>query len=485
MPLHLFPIEILHEIISNLLPEGFDAATLTCKKIYDSCVPFRKRHIDLQVNYTLFNYRGSPEKPSPSKSAFPLKSASHLITRIAIEPDVARYITHPDFRLDSCDLVNYSPSFQDLDRREVVDLFANSQYRKQAGLDWKEFFHQIKEDVKNARYSQYAAVFLLTLLPNVLRLQLPAKWKPLNSTEKILEAVVQKAKQSHLTCNKSSLSWVWEIISASPASVCFDVSWASPFLVLPHVQSFRGHHCVVTRDDHQDTVSQIFPHAFAETLETVHFLYSWIDEKGITDFLRQTSHLKHLQYYHAREYSTDRPSWGPSTFVAAVEREAGNHLERLSLDSSHYLTAIASGKVSISGFARLQRLEFSLNCAMCYRSVAESSPEVGGISIGDCVPSSVSVLSLLSLGTADDGEMLDLLFRDFVVKKNLQLPALKLLYLSYPADADLAYKNHCSSLLVQTEEVDVSLRLRRCLYSKVAIGNRDQCLCAPPSSCEQ
>ncbi len=55
-----------------------------------------------------------------------------------------------------------------------------------------------EEDLEAVRYSQHAAAFLMTLLPNVEKLALPRRWKPLGATNKLIDVIVRMANQSHL-----------------------------------------------------------------------------------------------------------------------------------------------------------------------------------------------------------------------------------------------------------------------------------------------
>ena len=76
----------------------------------------------------------------------------------------------------------------------VVRLFADSPDLAEAGLNWEEFYAKIEEDLEPIRYSQYAAAFLLTLLPNVETLTLPKWWKPVEATDKLVNVVVRKVR---------------------------------------------------------------------------------------------------------------------------------------------------------------------------------------------------------------------------------------------------------------------------------------------------
>lgn len=76
----------------------------------------------------------------------------------------------------------------------VVRLLAHSPDLAEAGLDWEEYYAKIEEDLEASRYSQYAAAFLLTVLPNVETLTLPKCWKPLEATDKLINVVVRKVR---------------------------------------------------------------------------------------------------------------------------------------------------------------------------------------------------------------------------------------------------------------------------------------------------
>ena len=79
--------------------------------------------------------------------------------------------------------------------------------------------------------------------------------------------------------------------------------------------------------------------------------------------------------------------------------------------------------------------------------------------IGDLIPASVSVLSLISHGTDYHDKALDVLFRDFAARNEITLPALKEIHLICPSGADDAYKDHCTKLFTETQKAGVILYL--------------------------
>ena len=220
---------------------------------------------------------------------------------------MARYVRYANFKLDSPRSYIIPRGFVgDADCREgVIRLFADCPYLEQAGLDWKDYLDKIEEELnvdKLPRYSQHAAAFFfLTLLPNVERLTLSRYWKPLDATNKLIDAVVYKAKQSYSLCDRPSPAQITRFepyVSLVPQGR-FDLRLASPFLALPRIRSFRGPSCVVMDDNHKSIVPQDPHYGFGETLESVSFVACCLDEVGIADFLKDNKRLKTLRYSHS------------------------------------------------------------------------------------------------------------------------------------------------------------------------------------------
>src|SRR5690242_7998229 len=145
------PTELLLKIIPHIVPEGFESLALTCRTIYELCTPFIERHNHLRSQFQKFRYREASRDPLLS----PIRTAFDLITCIAIEPMVARYIRDADLYRDTFPPRARIPQLVP-DGGPVVTLFADSPYLGQAGLDWKEYCALIQEELKqHPRYSQH------------------------------------------------------------------------------------------------------------------------------------------------------------------------------------------------------------------------------------------------------------------------------------------------------------------------------------------
>jgi hypothetical protein len=462
MALTGLPTELLDEIILYALPEGFESLALTCKGIYALCAPFIQRHNKLRLHFRCFKYFGDPGHPWATTIGW------NMITRIAVEPIVARYVQYADFGVDGRHyrggLRDMLPDFIDPHCREaVVKLLAGP--LEQVGIDWKEFYAEIEEDLEERRFSQNAAAFLLTLLPNVEILEVPWYWKPNIATAKLLDSIVREAKRSHLLGNRPALAQVTRLEThhAFVHNQQLHLKEAVPFLALPCVRSFHARGAVAM-DDSLVGIASKYPYSgYGETLEAVHLLACCIDETAIADFLKHTPRLKTLEYTHSTRRGYEPEDWDICKFVTAIAREAGNNLDELtvSIYRRDLNYSISPGKASMRGFRRLRKLEFPLEIAMCNITSATSTDTALDYStfIEDLVPASVSWLSLISKGKNHHERALDAMFRHFASNKDSQLPALKEITVTRRDDSDDAYKEQCEKLVADMGKEGVEVRL--------------------------
>jgi hypothetical protein len=455
------PNEILEEIIIDSLPEGFESLALTCKEIFALCCPFIGHHNKLRAHFREFWYGYRPRMYNKMlvTRPYPLMSACMLIAQIAVEPVVARYIQHGDFHEDS-QFSRYTekstrrlqehPHFEE----SVIRLLADSPYLKEAGLDWKEYYATMKEDFLEHRYSQYAAVFLLTLLPNVNRTRLPWWWKSLETTDKLLDVISRRARQATLLHDRPSMAQV------KMFTVHSYFAGATAFLNLPQLRYFK---CCNSIKDHRDSSSTYQYGGTFENIEVVNLSHVAKDEESLVAFLQQTPCLKSLHYSHSTEQHFVRQDWDFCKLIAAMERQVGTHIVKLCLSIHTFHGNIVRGQTSMCGFQRLEKLEFPLEIAMSNLSI--SAPAEGELYypeffVRDLVPASVSGLSLLSDGKDRHEKALDAMFHDFATRKTSEFPALQEIHLSCLEDADNAYKQQCHKLVIEAGDAGVLVYLR-------------------------
>ncbi|KAE8410750.1 hypothetical protein BDV36DRAFT_306862 [Aspergillus pseudocaelatus] len=423
------PNELLETVILHSLPEGFESLALTCKHLYALCTPHIKHHNRLRWHFESFEYGKTDlvvqHKLSLLILPYTACSAFNLITRIAVEPTVAHYVGEADFEKDGQFTRGISRTLAtDASRdKAVTRLLAESSYLREAGLEWHEYYAGIEDDHDAARYSQYAAAFVLTLLPNLKVLKLPIEWKPVAATNKLLEVIMRRSKRAPIPHHKPSMAQVTRFeVSASR-----DVD-----------ESFH----LGTGDGYGVITSAYLPNGF-QSLEAVHFMSASIDDKAIAGFLKHTPNLKTLRYSHTTNNNGGLQDWDLCRFVAAIERETGSHLVELSISIDELRGSITLGKVSMRGFCRLEKLELPLEITICtLHALEEHQSNYSDLFLDDLIPAS---------------KALSILFRDFAARKGSQVAALKEIYLSWPIDVDDLDEKQYATLAVETQKAGVVL----------------------------
>ncbi|KAJ4385963.1 hypothetical protein N0V93_008854 [Gnomoniopsis smithogilvyi] len=468
------PTELLNAIVSHSMPESFESLAMTCRKFYNLCTSSIKRHNELCKRFRDFTYLKYPNIGLLSVHNPP---AVNLIQEIAHNPVIARYIGHADFTYDTwppkARPVQILPD-PDLGG-PVVNLFAESPYLREAGLEWREYYTLIQKDLESpSRYSQHAAAFLLTLLPNVTSLKLPCLWQSCERADKLTRATVRRAlykpSPSSPLWNSHSLSQVTEFepySDSGPSGHGVNLADAAPFLALPKLRLFRARSCVAKGVSSIATALEGEKLPPGEALEAAHFVDSCLDDVAITDFLQRTPNLEELVYLHSTK-GQDSQDWDICRFVTAIKRQAGSHLESLEIRVREFHGSFAPGKLSMRGFQSLRKLHLPLEVAGCNLATDSSfnNGELTAQDLGELqrltdilVPASVSELSLHSAGTDRHEKALRAMFFDFAARKNDWVPALKDIRLSPEPIEDGAYKDECGRLKVEIEQTGVTLHL--------------------------
>ena len=501
MALSLMPNEILSSIVIYAIPEGFESLALACKKFHLLCTPFLSRHNLLRSHFHNFTYCEKIHDPT-----FLIRTAFDLIARIAVEPIVARYISNADFSKDSFYMKGRPREFNPDIRPEnfnidtqlgcsasVQDLLASSPYFKVAGLDWNEYWTAIDEDLESRGYSQHAAAFLLTLLPNTKTLSLPRRWKALDATDKLVDTIVNEARQPHLPVHKPSLALVTSLRPSYSYGLTerMDLGLAAPFLALPSLRSFHGLSCVATNSssspDHNHTAlskEPYHPTFRSETIEAVHLDASCIDACGIATFLAQMPNLRSLRYSHSTKEGTDE-GWDICAFIMAISHAVGPHLEELCISIRELRGPIAPGKVSMrDDFQRLRKLRLPLEVAVCNTATyaAGTSSSVAGlmkdlrldededddtttpILLAALVPPTVTQLYIVSSGLDAHAPALETMFRGFAAANKAQMvPKLEDVHLSCPVSPSAGdrYKEVCEKVREECKQAGVVCTLKK------------------------
>lgn len=501
MAFTLLPNEIFDRIIADVIPEGFESLILTCKQFHALCTPFVSRYNTLRAQFRHFTYYDKNNETS-----FNIRTAFDLIAQIAVHPIIARYILNADFSVDSRFMrgrprdfnpdvrpKNFNLNVQpDSCSEKILDLLASSPYLKAAGLDPADYWAVIDKDLENRGYSQHASAFLLTLLPNANTLSLPRKWKPLSTTDKLVNTILSNARQSQSPADKPSVAQAtrFQTSHSFGPRERMDLAIATPFLALPSLRYFYGPSCVAMTpssltDDHSSLSRQPYhPTFISETLQAVHIRAGCIDAVGIAAFLAHTPRLRSLRYSHCTKEATDESwdvctteatdgDWDICALITAISHAVGPHLEELSVSVCELRGSITPGHTSLRGFQQLRKLEFPLEVALLCNTTYTNTSVAGSMKglkldeaeapnlLADLVPASVIHLALSSSGADDHAPALEAMFRDIGAKKEDVVPKLEEMYLSRPNSPASGgeYKEVCDRVKEECEKVGVVCHL--------------------------
>lgn len=315
------PNELISLVICHTIPESFEGIALSCKWVHNLCIPFIAEYKRLSRALKSFEYR---KYDTASLGKHAIKSAFELILEIAKNPVIARYIEVAAFSKD-CFFVELGDIITP-DEREgelILQLLAGSDYLKQAGIDPEEFFFSIQESVLDSGddsadwhwyieqlrfsvYSQDAAAFLLTLLPNLKSLKLPSGWTPTRESDNLIEAIVARSKTAQNCLVTTSLGQTQAITSGidyedqpdQPDQLGIHLKKVDNLLALPNVSSF-----VATGYCIRGANSMSF--ALYSNLTSIQFVNCYLNHEAISRLLQHTPSITLLKYFHSARGEMD------------------------------------------------------------------------------------------------------------------------------------------------------------------------------------
>jgi hypothetical protein len=464
------PNELLDIIVEYSLPQSFENLATTCKRVYALCKPFIKHHNELRSRFRNFVYY--------THNRDKLVAASDLISLIATDPIIARYIRTANLVEDSKwimhlrvhtgpdDTPNSVPSIEE--GGAIVQLFANSRYLRQAQLDWREYYSTFVEDARKMRYSQHGVVFLLSLLEDTEDLTIPSLWAPNAATNQLLDVLAQEATQFNFPYSGLQSVTSFSGDRSTLGSRNWGLNSSRPFLALPHLKSFYAPESIALGQYPQSLAFEGSPY-IADKLEVAYLHGCCIDDVGITDFLKHTPHLKTLSYWHSTK-NDEFPDWDICKFINAVAREAGSHLIEFSVLFTGLRDSILPGKVSTREFQKLKKFALPVEVVMCNIKAAGVTGNFAASLqrffkgsqdpfVRDVIPSSVTHLKLMTEASNPYDVALNTLFRNIQTIRQTQLPDLQEVEINYRQGSNDAYKQKFNWLVKQCGREDVTVHL--------------------------
>lgn len=189
MSLQELPFDVLHGIWQLASPYDFEACALTCKHLHASAQPLLQRHNALRKQYRSFRL---PERNKwTGDASLEPYTLPQLLCDIAADPVIAEYIVHVDLEhRESLSRVYEEETDWGVVVRAKVEahsdallqLMRASPYFAQLNvapsriLDWFNCILLESVDFIDGQSIDFAAAFLLSLLPNLQSLALSRDW---------------------------------------------------------------------------------------------------------------------------------------------------------------------------------------------------------------------------------------------------------------------------------------------------------------------
>lgn len=500
------PNEILETIVAFTLPDDFERLATASKKLYSLCLPFIPRHNARRAQFTRFEYGKEP------RSLFDLeiRTAWDLIRAIAADPLIPYYIVDADFGNDTTfPRSDAHGLFVDIySSPDVVTLIETSPYLKEAGIKPFWLVDMIASEINLTkrrnlfnRYSQAAATFVLSLLPNARSLTLPDYWSPsetLSGDKKCLQQLEDFVKAVVGSTNRPSARDGLALARLSKLSSSYDGTgerthgrdcsdhrpWSqkvAPFFALPNLRSLHSRDCVEYSIRRQDFVH-------AGKLESLHLEDSYFQDGSIPKLIDLVPNLKVFKYSQSNRRCQMRAKWSICSLIDAIGTKLGNHLEELSISALYHTGDFFFEDIHTGRFRQLQKLEFGIELVHIIRDARRCHEDEGSTRKMErdntdsllclqrslysvVVPPTVVELSIFVrevypgvCSSAEDGDAaagaVAELFRDFAQDKSSVAPVLKRLHLDCAMDVGEKYKEQCEKTVAEVRQAGVDVHVR-------------------------
>lgn len=500
MSLTNLPTELLFMIVRYCdSPDDLESMVLSCKRLYAVCFDRIPRHNMLRKKFRKFSYFdhdprrvGSLVESSSPEFSYPLYAAFDLLVLISMHPDVALHIKEADFSRDgqSSDFP-ISGRVQNTSEREAVEkLVASSPYAKEIP-NWGSYCRPMRK----IGYSEHATVFLLSLLPNVKILKLPDRWGSCTlMSADLLRKIIHQSRLG----NDMSLSQVTELTvrdNPQPPHPLLPTESADAtrrLLTLPKLRCFKVTSQRVRRPTRMIRNNMALvpaqnvpvPARDRSGIEELFLKNNGMTSVEIRSFLRPFKALTKLTLHFYRPYQILSHSslWDICPIIQEIGLMVGGHLkelvlfqERVSHWTSHKSRKTVSrknpllpGKANFSWFHELESLQVPLDLVDNHRRAQGHGQHA--LLFRSLVPLTVKRLGFSTMGSKEEIQALEILYKGFQETPNSSLLEFHLAFSEY---GDNAYEERFAGLCRDFQSAGVRLSREVITEHGVSFHERD------------
>lgn len=364
------PPELLDEVVTLTILDGFESFVITCKAVHVRAAPQIKRYNAIQ---RLQRYAAAPV--SVVGAGKPLR----LLYEISRDPLVAQSIKAlnlGDTRGRSCGNVDVSDFEEFRYDEEVMEkikkLVTEAEYLQRAGVDvdiwWKKV---IKEDESQEQDEEqgepYTIVSLLSQLPNLTSLQLSPFWsdvRPFDDANEdnkrityVLDALIQNSNSGErrgkpLGKLETILPFMPEGYEERAGLQC-----VQPFMLLNTLTELYAVSCIAVDDNYTGIPFQWRYPTVNSSLRRIELAFCCIDAEGISALVSRTPLLQVFKYSHQTKWHGCQHDWNPGAFNEAVARHCGQNITDLAITIDDLYGDVINGASSFLSYPNLRYLE--------------------------------------------------------------------------------------------------------------------------------
>jgi hypothetical protein len=360
MSLEDLPLELLNKIVDLTLPHGIEAFALTCKAVYKCAESQIKRHNALKQQWKHTVHFGNPLV---------------IIHETIRSPLAGEYIEWLDLwdRRHAGTRDSEASQLHGEPMEKVRETVLTSGLLQDAGADTEEWWDtMIKEqrDSLSGKFetAPYTTVFLLSMLPNLKKLQLPPTWAEASLGDPdnpeiwvtALDAIGERA--NGLGGSGKALAILEYILPCMSQGYDERASLLclQPFMPLKAIAHMDFVSCVAVDDGYTYIPYHWRYSNLSSPLRRVEFAFCCMDADGISELLPHIPSLEVFRYSHQSKREGCGYEWNPGSFIEMIGSHVGQTITELAITIDDCDGGIINGASSFLCFPKLQILEVDI-----------------------------------------------------------------------------------------------------------------------------
>lgn len=369
MGLLQLPGELLDEIITQTIPNGFISFALSCKQIYGRATDQIERHNRLRQ---LARYAAQPSNDKGK--------AMYLLYELSRDQLLGQCIHYLNLRDPLAEGSQSETSFLSDEFRmeedameKIKSLVTSSPWLHQAGADVEDWWRLVMEEDDRVDHEDdpqgipYTVVSLLSQLPMLRSLQLPWSWKEFDHNDAsntdaekqllyVLDALVGYSNkgtepQRCLGSLSTLLPFMPEGYEERAGFQCLE-----PFLSLNSLRELYGVSLIAVEDSYTG-IPFTWRANQHSALRRIELAYCCIDAEGLSSIVQHTPQLEVFRYSHQTKWHGCQHDWNAGAFVSALSTYCGASITTLAITIDELYGDIVNGASSFLSFGKLQLLE--------------------------------------------------------------------------------------------------------------------------------